>query len=115
LICNAGAIWLTMETISMKRPHDQEKWKNHVESYKNGGLSKTNYCKIHKIGYHQFSYWIKKFKANPPLIPIRIKAPIEVEPAVLCTLQFKQGAWLKIYDLKTLGTILGMLGACHAV
>ncbi len=95
----------------MKRSYDQEKWKNHVESYKNGGLSKTNYCKVHKIGYHQFGYWLKKFKTNTHLVPIRVKALVEVEPTVLCTLQFKQGAWLKVHDLKTLGAILGMLGS----
>ena len=104
-----------MEAISMKRSYDgQEKWKQHVESYRNGSLTKKNYCKVHKIGYHAFSYWLNKFRANTNLIAIRLKTPTEVEPTVLCTLEFKQGVFLKVHDLKTLGVILGMLGS-HAV
>ncbi len=95
----------------MTRSTDQEKWKQHVASYKNGELTKTNYCKTHKIGYHQFGYWLKKFKSHTQLVPIRAKAPVEIESAVLCTLQFKQGRCLKIHDLKSLSVILGMLGS----
>ena len=95
----------------MKRSYDQEKWKNHVESYRNGGLTKTNYCKTHKIGYHQFGYWLKKFKTNTQLVPVRVKAPVEVEPIVLCSLHFKRSICLKVHDLKSLGVILGMLGS----
>ena len=98
----------------MKAAGLQEKWKQHVESYRNGGLTKTDYCKTHKIGYHQFGYWLKKFNAKTALVPIRLKTPTETEPTVLCSLHFKQGVCLKIHDLKSLGVILGMLGS-HAV
>ena len=92
----------------------QEKWKQHVESYRKGGLNKTNYCKMHNIGYHQFNYWLNKFNTKTALVPIRVRTPTEVEPTVLCSLHFKQGVCLKIHDLKSLGVILGMLGS-HAV
>lgn len=89
----------------------QEKWKQHVASYRNSGSTKSNYCKMHKIGYHQFGYWLKKFNSNTDLVPIRLKAPVAVEPAVLCTLEFKRGIFLKVHDLRTLDVIFGILGS----
>lgn len=93
--------------------HQQTEWQQHVAAYRNGKLSRAAYCKIHNIGYHQFGYWIKKFKAQTNLIPIRIKQQpseelSETASTVLCTLQLKQKVILKIHDLKALTVVLGL-------
>ncbi len=99
----------------------QAYWKQHVDAYRNGSLTKKNYCKAHKLKYHQFGYWLKKFKTGQDLVPIRIKPVIKNtarftstgsadQPVVLCTLQLKHGL-LQVHDANTLRVILNVLGS----
>ena len=96
----------------------QGEWQQHVTAYRNGKLSRAAYCKLHNIRYHQFGYWIKKYKSTPNLIPVRIEpkpaeASYPTALTVLCTLQLKQGSVLKIHDLNALKMILGLY--THAI
>lgn len=98
--------------------HQQTEWQQHVTAYRNGKLSRVAYCKLHNIRYHQFGYWIKKYKPRSNLIPVRIEQKPQEELsrtalAVLCTLQLKPGVLLKIHDLKALPAVLGVYS--HAI
>lgn len=35
-------------------------WKNHIELLKSSGLSRVDYCRLNKMNYHRFGYWLNK-------------------------------------------------------
>ncbi len=41
-----------------------EFWQEHVNTYKNSGLSKARYCRENSLTYHLFIYWASKFSAE---------------------------------------------------
>lgn len=108
--------------MSGKRSDYQTYWQQHVDGYRNGTLTKKSYCKTHQLKYHQFGYWLKKFKQTEDLIPIRVKPTPKTTPVaqalplsvtgstVLCTLRLHQGLCLEIYDVNVLSVILN--GVC---
>ena len=54
-----------------------EIWQQHIDSWKDSGISQTAYCKQHKIKQHNMQYWRKRLSAcgEKPrtLIPVTIK------------------------------------------
>lgn len=98
-------------------PTQEQYWKEHVAKQKESGLSVTVYCRQHQLNYDRFYYWIRKEKRCAlRLIPIEIKSvaadnisTIAMEPPVLCTLTFKDGNVLDIYDKGAIPLILSAL------
>ncbi len=54
-----------------------EIWQQHIDNWKDSGLSQTEYCKQHKIKLHNLQYWRKRLSActkkSRALIPVTIK------------------------------------------
>jgi hypothetical protein len=98
----------------------QAYWKQHVDAYRHGALTKEQYCKTHQLKYHRFGYWLQKFKLNADLVPIKVKPVTRATVVsgeasdVLCTLRLQQGMCLQIHDVKGLSAILSLVGS-HAV
>lgn len=42
----------------------QDFWQEHVNAYRNSGLSKARYCRENDLTYHLFIYWASKFCAE---------------------------------------------------
>lgn len=76
-------------------------WKNIIESWKQSGQSKSDYCKLHSISYFKLRYWINKFnkekvsdskfiKIKPPEVKQRSELCCEVHLANGVKIIFKQ-------------------------
>ena len=37
-------------------------WQQQVEAWRATGQSQKGFCKAHDLNYHQFGYWIRKFR-----------------------------------------------------
>jgi hypothetical protein len=91
-------------------------WQNHLLAQAGSGLSKSAYCRVHKVDYGRFVYWSKKLSissvaAISPLVPVTLQKPPEkTADNVLCMLQLKNGHRLHIYDAQVLSTLLEKLG-----
>lgn len=98
----------------------EEFYKNHVNLQTKSGLSRKKYCKLNKIDYFRFGYWIKKIKQHngapskkrPPLIAVKLKKDplFSKSPDVLCTFKFNNGCLLNIYNFDALTHILERMG-----
>lgn len=57
----------------------RKKWKKHLEAWEESGITQTEYCRIHGLSIHQFTYWkshlIIKNGSNS-LVPIQISPEI---------------------------------------
>ncbi len=57
-------------------------WKLHVETLKQSGLTRAEYCRQHNLSYHTLTYWQRKLstkqaKSNETtLVPVPFKAII---------------------------------------
>ena len=53
-----------------------ERWQNHIEAWKNSGLSQADYCRQHGINANTFSGRYRLYKLQPSspasLIPVQI-------------------------------------------
>lgn len=90
---------------------DEAFWKNHAKLHQASGLTRVEYCRLNNVHYDRFTYWIGKQK-NPPsaLVAVKLKSANELStPALLCTLDFKNGYCLKIHDKQALLAILEKL------
>ena len=51
-------------------------WQQHIDSWKNSGLSQQNYCKQNELTFSSFGYWRGRLKKNQAasgkLIPVSI-------------------------------------------
>lgn len=86
-------------------------WKNHTELLKSSGLSRVDYCRLNKVNYHQFGYWLgKQSHKNERLIAVTLSntenTPTTATPSILCTLTLSNGRTLQIHDQHTLALIL---------
>lgn len=98
-------------------PAQEQYWKDHVAKQKESGLPVTVYCRQYQLNYDRFYYWIRKEKRRAPrLIPIEMKSitadnisTIVMDPPVLCTLTFKGGNILEIYDKGAIPLVLSAL------
>src|SRR6266568_3040629 len=84
-------------------PEKESYWKKHIGLLKESGLTRADYCRLHKVNYHQFGYWLgKKPHKNKELIAInlthsKVTSVAEV-PIILCTLTLGNGRALQIHD-----------------
>lgn len=88
---------------------DEEFWKCHAEFYKESGLTRKKYCRLHNVNYHRLGYWLGKFKQgqSSSLISVKLKSSDEASmQPTLCTLNLKGGHLLKIHDIQSLVVIL---------
>lgn len=120
---------------------DKNYWVNHVEQYSSGAainkMSKMAYCRQAKINYHRFLYWYRKIikvqvnKGKLPrealFMPIKMAAKQSNQTQknddyrndhcgkqhndLLCSLEFKQGHKLMIYNESVLQNLITILSA----
>lgn len=93
------------DTTSVKE--DEAFWKHHAKACETSGLTRTAYCRLHKLNYHRFGYWLHKWAQQAlPLIPVTVKADT---PTLLCSLRLNHQHTLYIHDQKALAFILEIL------
>lgn len=68
-----------MEETNVKEKNNQRAsyWNNHINNWKDSGLSQIDYCRKNNLSRHRFTYWkIKNTKKRSPVtfIPIVSKA-----------------------------------------
>ena len=49
------------QLIEQKRQH----WREHIARWQQSGLNPADYCRQHRLAYHQFLYWRGKYAAKP--------------------------------------------------
>ena len=42
--------------------NNQAKWRNLIELYKQGNLTRKEFCEEHNVKIHQIQYWSDKFR-----------------------------------------------------
>lgn len=93
-----------------KQVENEAFWRQHYESQKSSGLSRTTYCRQYDLNYDRFGYWISKWNHShsDKLISVKLKAVTTAtsETTTLCTLNLKNGYSLKIHDAQALVVIL---------
>lgn len=56
-----------------------QKWRQHIEEWRNSGLSQQAFCRDRNLSYHQFHYWRKKLAlATVDETPLRSSALVPV-------------------------------------
>lgn len=112
-------------TIAKTLLSDKSYWQAHVDSRRNNCMSRAEYCRMHNLSYHQLEYQERKLRNKTThnsiaLLPVKLASHEgvvnrndtnhdDVNVAVLCTLKFKDGHKLKIFDPKVLPLILNVL------
>ena len=44
----------------MRKPESEKQMNDHIDQWKQSGLSQKNYCEQHGLVLHQFVYWVGK-------------------------------------------------------
>lgn len=87
----------------------EEFWQKHYASLKSSGLKRKTYCRQNNISYDRFGYWICRWNRGygNKLISVKLKSEnLPASESVLCTLDFKCGHALRIYNTEALIVIL---------
>lgn len=93
-----------------EKPSLIDHWLKHIKSRNKSGLSKAAYCREHNLVAHQYHYWEQKLRVKPvKLIPVKLEHPI-IREQMLCSMGFKNGIQLKIYDSSVLPILVSILG-----
>lgn len=50
---------------SSSRTEQQVRWQQHITHWQQSGQTQAAFCDAHDLVYHQFTYWRRKFAANP--------------------------------------------------
>ena len=61
----------------------RKRWKHRIETWKDSGISQTEYCRLNNIPKHRFFYWRKKFitqSSSVTFVPLKLKTKSEVAP-----------------------------------
>ena len=69
------------EVLDQRRSH----WKQHIEQWRSSEMTQKAYCQQHDIGYHQFSYWKKRFvqtETGITFVPLKIPRSLPLPPAM---------------------------------
>jgi|WetSurMetagenome_2_1015567.scaffolds.fasta_scaffold100648_1 hypothetical protein len=80
----------------------RKKWKNHMEAWDVSGITQVEYCRLHGLSVHQFTYWKSHFKRNngtTSLIPVQINPKLfQSEPAgkAILRLNIENGLQIEI-------------------
>lgn len=92
-----------------KQVENETFWRQHYESQKSSGLSRTAYCRQYDLNYDRFGYWISKWNHShsDKLVSVKLKAVTTATlETTLCTLNLKNGYSLRIHDAQALVVIL---------
>lgn len=104
----------TTEYISNQSNLKEQFWNEHIKLKRNCPLSKAAYCCNNKLNYKQFYYWKQKLKLecqSSELLPIKListvsdNSGVQHSILVLCTLTFKSGNVLSVYDQSVIPSI----------
>jgi hypothetical protein len=61
-----------------------QQWRQHIEDWRNSGLSQQAFCRDRNLSYHKFHYWRKKLAHAPvnktqprtsALVPVTYQSP----------------------------------------
>jgi hypothetical protein len=88
---------------------DEAFWKHHIEQYKASGSARADYCRLNKLNYHRFGYWLHKNKGTQlkeSLVAVKLAAEPLSSQVLLCTLNLRCGHMLQIYEKSVLSIIL---------
>jgi hypothetical protein len=71
---------------SISATHDlPQQWRQHIEDWRNSGLSQQAFCRDRNLSFNQFHYWRKKLarapvNKTPPrssaLVPVTYQSPL---------------------------------------
>ena len=67
-----------LPTVQPEQSSTPRHWKVHVESLKQSGLNRAEYCRQHKLSYHALAYWQRKLSIKTTgkettLVPVPFK------------------------------------------
>jgi len=112
----------TKQTASDVIKTKEQFWNEHILLKRKSGLSRSFYCRKHKLNGDNFAYWEQKYDkamlSTSKLLPIKLDAgksePINMPGVIsnnipLCALSLKNGNELKIYDKSVLPFLLSVL------
>lgn len=90
----------------MGKHRSESFWRDHLARFSGSGLSRTAYCRQHRLATHSFDYWRRRLAGSTAraLVPV-----VVVEPAGLSTLQLQVGAARLSVPTSTDPTWLGQL------
>src|SRR3990167_10488042 len=101
----------------------EEFWNEHILLKRKSGLSRSFYCRKHKLNCDNFAYWEQKYDkailSTSKLLPIKLeagKSESSTMPSIisnnilLCALTLKNGNELKLYDKSVISLLLSALG-----
>jgi hypothetical protein len=114
----------TKQTTSDDIKTKEQFWNEHILLKRKSGLSRSFYCRKHKLNCDNFAYWEQKYDkailSTSKLLPIKLDAsksdPSTTTPGItpnnmlLCALTLKNGNELKVYDKSVIPTLLSALG-----
>jgi transposase-like protein len=67
--------------------YTKEKWLEIFSKWEQSGLTRTEYCRRHKLALTTFDYWRRKFRMTsgikPELVKLSVKSPQSPAPLVL--------------------------------
>ena len=99
---------------------NRDQWQAIIKQYHQSKLSKRAFAEQHDLVYSQLLYWIRQFddsqahvKSKPEdLIPLTIKPAIATSftDSALGTIEFPNGALLKIHSTELLTLLPELLG-----
>lgn len=109
---NLGTQTTTIDDTTLDK---EQFWKEHAKRQRESGQSRMSYCRKHQLNYDQFGYWKQKWRqqtASSKLLPIHLNRMPNITdclpPDIICTLIFKNGHELKIYDKGVLPLLLSL-------
>ena len=76
-----------MEQLSRAEQIEQKRsyWKQHIDSWKETGLTQVEYCRQHNLKHHQLVYWKKRFlktETDVSFVPLKFEDLLDI-PAQL--------------------------------
>jgi hypothetical protein len=98
---------------NLSQQEQDEFYRKHIKLKAESGLPRTAYCKLHGLNYREFGYYERELESESNFLPIKLVANSEdlpPKPQVLCSIIFKNGAELKVYDTIVLPTLITSLG-----
>lgn len=62
----------------------QRHWQAHINALRQSGLSRSEYCRQHKLSYHALTYWCRKLSqpnsSGTTLVPVTVQRNIHQNP-----------------------------------
>lgn len=105
---------VSRSVVTTPAQEDKRYWERHIKEQRVSGISRASYCRINRVNYNRFAYWIRNMKSSLPstaVIPILVKPEINDEAItngsrILCTLKFRNGVTVSVHDREALCLLL---------